>query len=65
METDDRETPVRSFVEEVWNGRNYEAAADLYSENYVNPFGTVRPPVSSRSGDTTVRSPTCTSMSRR
>lgn len=36
----ERETQVRSFVEEVWNGRNYEAAADLYSENYVNPFGT-------------------------
>ena len=22
------------------DGRNYEAAADLYSENYVNPLGT-------------------------
>ena len=28
------------FVEEVWNGRNYDAAANLYSETYVNPFGT-------------------------
>ena len=36
----ERETQVRSFVEEVWNGRNYEAAADLYSDSYVNPFGT-------------------------
>ena len=36
----ERETQVRSFVEEVWNGRNYEAAADRYSDNYVNPFGT-------------------------
>jgi predicted ester cyclase len=36
----DRQTQVRSFVEEVWNGRNYEAAADLYSEDYANPFGT-------------------------
>jgi predicted ester cyclase len=35
----ERETQVRSFVEEVWNGRNYEAAADLYSDDYVNPFG--------------------------
>jgi predicted ester cyclase len=40
MDVAERETQVRSFVEEVWNGRNYEAAADLYSENYVNPFGT-------------------------
>ena len=31
---------VRTFVDEVWNGRNYEAAADLYSEKYTNPFGT-------------------------
>jgi predicted ester cyclase len=40
MDVAKREMQVRSFVEEVWNGRNYEAAADLYSENYVNPFGT-------------------------
>jgi predicted ester cyclase len=40
MDVAEREMQVRSFVEEVWNGRNYEAAADLYSENYVNPFGT-------------------------
>jgi hypothetical protein len=30
---------VRRFVDEVWNGRNYDAAADLYGENYVNAFG--------------------------
>jgi predicted ester cyclase len=40
MDVAERETQVRSFVEEVWNGRNYEAAADLYSDSYVNPFGT-------------------------
>lgn len=38
-----RELQVRKFVEEVWNGRNYEAAADLYGENYVNSFGTGPP----------------------
>jgi len=31
---------VRRFVDEVWNGRKYEAAADLYADTYVNPFGT-------------------------
>jgi predicted ester cyclase len=35
-----RETQVRKFVDEVWNSRNYEAAADLYGETYTNPFGT-------------------------
>ena len=39
MDVAEREMQVRTFVEEVWNGRNYEAAADLYSESYVNPFG--------------------------
>lgn len=39
MQTDDREQRVRAFVEEVWNRRNYDAAADLYSERYTNPFG--------------------------
>jgi len=34
-----REAQVRRFVDEVWNARNYEAAADLYGEGYVNPFG--------------------------
>lgn len=35
-----REQQVRKFVDEVWNGRNDEAAADLSSERYTNPFGT-------------------------
>jgi predicted ester cyclase len=35
----ERQMQVRTFVEEVWNGRNYQAAADLYAETYVNPFG--------------------------
>jgi predicted ester cyclase len=32
-----REMRVRSFIEEVWNKRNYESA--LYSDAYVNGFG--------------------------
>src|ERR1039457_3525306 len=40
MDAAERDTQVRNFVKEVWNGRNYEAAADLYDQNYVNPFGT-------------------------
>ena len=40
MEVAERERQVRRFVDEVWNGRNYEAAADLYAENYLNVFGT-------------------------
>jgi predicted ester cyclase len=40
MDLAERELQVRKFVEEVWNGRNYQAAADLYGEDYVNPFGT-------------------------
>ena len=36
----DREERVRKLVDEVWNGRNYEAVANLYSETYTNPFGT-------------------------
>jgi predicted ester cyclase len=38
MDMTERERRVRSFVDEVWNGRNYEAAADLYAEKYVNVF---------------------------
>jgi predicted ester cyclase len=30
---------VRTFVEEVWNGRNYQAVSDLYAETYVTPSG--------------------------
>ena len=40
MEGPEREQQVRKFVDEVWNGRNYEATADLYGEDYVNGFGT-------------------------
>jgi predicted ester cyclase len=39
MEVAAREGQVRRFVDEVWNGRNYDVAADLYSDHYVNPFG--------------------------
>ena len=39
MDTTEREKQVRNFVEKVWNGRDYEAAADLFSERYTNPFG--------------------------
>ena len=39
MDNAEREMQVRRFIDEVWNGRNYEAAADLYSERYSNPFG--------------------------
>ena len=35
----EREMQVPTFVEEVWNARNYAAAAVLYGETYVNPFG--------------------------
>ena len=40
MEVVEREMQVRRFVDDVWNGGNYDATADLYSENYINPFGT-------------------------
>ena len=39
MEAAERERQVRIFVDEVWNGRNHEAAADFYGENYANMFG--------------------------
>ena len=39
MSAIDREAQVRRFVDEVWNGRNYAACSDLYSDDYVNPFG--------------------------
>ncbi len=40
MDAVEGEARVRTFVEEVWNRRNYEAASDLYTQAYVNPFGT-------------------------
>jgi hypothetical protein len=39
MDAAEREMQVRKFVEEVWNGRNYQAVSDLYAEEFVNPFG--------------------------
>jgi hypothetical protein len=30
-----RDAQVRRFVEEVWNGRDYDAAGDLYGDDYV------------------------------
>jgi len=35
MELAEREAQVRRFVDEVWNGQNYDAVADLYGEAYV------------------------------
>jgi len=40
MDAAGREMQVRTFVEKVWNGKDYAAVSDLYAENYVNPFGT-------------------------
>jgi SnoaL-like polyketide cyclase len=40
MDAAGREMQVRTFVEEVWNGKNYAAVSDLYAANYANPFGT-------------------------
>ncbi len=39
MDAVERERQVRRFVEAVWNERDYDAASELYAENYVNPFG--------------------------
>ena len=39
MDDAGREALVRNFVEKVWNGRDYDAAADLFGEDYANPFG--------------------------
>ena len=39
MDTAGREMQVRTFVEEVWNGRDYQAVSDVYADTYVNPFG--------------------------
>jgi len=40
MDVAEREKQLRNFVEKVWNGRDYEAASELFSESYANPFGT-------------------------
>jgi predicted ester cyclase len=39
MEAAQREAQVRRFVDDVWNRRNYDAAADLYGERFTNAFG--------------------------
>lgn len=39
MEALATESQVRRFIDEVWNGRNCDAAADLYDESYANMFG--------------------------
>jgi len=39
MDAITRERQVRTFIEEVWNRRNYEATSDLYADAYVNAFG--------------------------
>lgn len=39
MDVHEREAQVRTFVDEVWNGRNYAAAADLYGDAYTNALG--------------------------
>jgi predicted ester cyclase len=33
----DHEVRVRDFFRQVWNGQDYEAAAQLYAERYSNP----------------------------
>jgi len=38
-----REAQVRRFIDEVWNSRNYDAAADLYAETYANALGSGPP----------------------
>jgi hypothetical protein len=38
MDGSEREVQVWRFVDEVWNGRNYDAATGLYSREYSNPF---------------------------
>ena len=35
----EREAQVRRFIDSVWNGRNYDAVADLYGEAYANALG--------------------------
>jgi predicted ester cyclase len=39
MDAAEREAQVRRFVDEVWNGRNYDAAAELYGDTYTNSLG--------------------------
>ncbi len=63
MDQIEREHQIRRFVAEVWNGQNYEATGDLYSEDYANPTARARQGRRPGSGRTTCRSPTCASTS--
>ncbi len=36
MDAAGREMQVRTFVEEAWNGRNYQAVSDLYADTYAD-----------------------------
>ena len=40
MDAVEREQQVRRYVDEVWNGRNYDVVSEVYAESYANPFGT-------------------------
>ena len=64
MDPAGREAQVRRFVEEVWNGRNYEACSELYGEDSMNPFGKGPAAKASASASTIRRSlTTCASRS--
>lgn len=39
MDVAEREAQVRKFIDQVWNGRDYDAAEDLYGETYCNALG--------------------------
>ena len=60
MDAAEREAHVRRFVDKVWNGRNYTAAADLYGESYSNGLGSGPQPGARSSAATIRRSLTCT-----
>ncbi len=42
MDAAGREMQVRTFVEDAWNGRNYQAVSDLYADTYAD--GCLRTP---------------------
>ena len=60
MDAAELEARVRTFVDEVWNGRKYNAAADLYGESYSNGLGSGPSAGASSSAATIRRSLTCT-----
>lgn len=64
MDVSEREAKVQRFVDEVWNGRKYEAAGDLYSEDLIGRSGRGLLAKQRGSGGTTRRFPTiCMSTS--